>query len=102
MMAIIRDIPEDDDDHEKIDRSIEEVKSLARSLGFTMKPQDDDDDDDGVGYFVLVTATGDHPLGPDAVSTTDIVRFLDEYAADLGEEVDDEIDINAHLKKRKP
>jgi hypothetical protein len=96
------DIPDEDADVETTDRSIDEVKSFARSLGFTLKPQDEDDYDEGVGYFVLVSTAGDQPLGPDAVSTTDVVRFLNDHAIDLGEDVDDEIDINAHLKKQKP
>jgi hypothetical protein len=107
---MINDLPDEDDDAEKPedenaetpDRSVEEVQALARSLGFALMPQDGGDDDEGVGYFVLISTAGDHPLGPDAVSITDIVRLLTEYAADLGEEVDDEIDINEHLKKQKP
>jgi hypothetical protein len=107
----------------EIDASIDEIKRLAASLGFRMElasddtadqaPGDDDqvadddtDDDAGddlsVGFFVLIDQAGEHPLGPDAVSPSDIARFLAQHAADMGLDDEPEIDRNAHLKKQHP
>lgn len=91
------------DDDDRVDHGDDEIKKRALALGFRLKVQgaEDDEDGDADAYILTDISTGDLPLGADPVSAVEIEKFLDDHAADVGED-DVEIDHNEHLKKVKP